>query len=94
MENKNANRKLGGRKKVSTYDFSTLFTSIPHEKLKFNMKEFVSEVFKHAGKKIINSSKNSAYLSKNRSDRADASFSQVELIKAIEMIIDNNHIQE
>ena len=41
MENMNANRKSGGRKKVSTYDFSTLYTSLPHEKLKFNMKEFV-----------------------------------------------------
>ena len=80
------------KKQVSTHDFSTLYTSIPHEKLKFNMKEFVSEVFKHAGKKIINSSKNNAYLSKNTSDRADASFSQVELIKAIEMIIDHSYI--
>ena len=43
-------------------------------------------------KKVINSSKNNAYLSKKKSDRADASFSQVELIKAIEMIIDNCYI--
>ena len=92
MEFMNANRKKGGRKKVSTYDFSTLYTSIPHDKLKSKMKEFVDNVFQKSGKKFINSSKNNTYLSKKRSDRSDASFSKDELITAIEMLIDNCYI--
>ena len=92
MENMNANRKKGGRKNVNTYDFSTLYTSIPHDKLKCKMREFVLGVFAQSGKKFVNSSKNNAYLSKKRSERSDASFSKEELIDAIEMIIDNSYI--
>ena len=91
MENMNTNRKKGGRKQVNTYDFSTLYTSIPHTKLKCKMREFVNDVFKHSGKTFVNSSKNNAYQSKKRSERADASFSKEELIEAVEIVIDNSY---
>ena len=32
-------------KSVNTYDFSTLYTSIPHQQLKYNLSEFVDRVF-------------------------------------------------
>lgn len=93
MEWMNANRKKGGRKKVSTYDFSNLYTSIPHDKLKLKMKEFVNDVFLKKDKRFVISSYCNAFLSKNRSNRStDVSFSKDDLIKAIEIIIDNSFI--
>ena len=56
MEMMNANRKGGGRKKVSTYDFSTLYTSIPHDKLKEKMKEFINRIFQKKDKSFVISS--------------------------------------
>ena len=55
------------------------------------MREFVNDVFKHSGKTFVNSSKNNAYQSKKRSERADASFSKEELIEAVEIVIDNSY---
>ena len=93
MELLNANRKKGGKKKVSTYDFSTLYTSIPHDKLREKINEFVNYVFCKTDKKFVNSSKFNAYLSKKRSNKAaDVSFSKDELINAIEIIIDNSFV--
>ena len=93
MEMMNANRKRGGRKKVSTYDFSTLYTSIPHDKLKEKMKEFVNNIFRKKEKSYVISSYRTAYLSQNGSKRSsDVSFTKDELIKAIEMIVDNSYV--
>jgi hypothetical protein len=94
MEMMNANRKRGGRKKVSTYDFSTLYTSIPHNKLKAKMKEFVNDIFLKKDKSFIISSYHNAYMSQNRSKRSsDVSFTNEELIRAIEMIVDNSFVE-
>ena len=93
MEMMNANRRKGGRKKVSTYDFSTLYTSIPHDKLKDQLKEFVTQLFQKKEKNFIISSYHKAYMSENKSKRSsDVSFTKEELIKAIEMIVDNSYV--
>ena len=93
MEMMNANRKRGGRKKVSTYDFSTLYTSIPHDKLKEKMKEFINRIFQKKDKSFVISSYRTAYMSQNKSKRStDVSFTKDELIKAIEMIVDNSYV--
>ena len=93
MEMMNATRKRGGRKKVSTYDFSTLYTSIPHDKLKAKIKEFVNDIFRKKDKSFVISSYRNAYMSQNRSKRStDVSFTKDELIKAIEMIVDNSYV--
>ena len=49
----NDNNVHGGFKSVKTYDFSTLYTSIPHSQLKLNMKRFVERVFDFKDKSFI-----------------------------------------
>ena len=49
----NFHKKFGGAKSIHTYDFSNPYTSIPHEKLKANIKLFVNEVFDASGKLFI-----------------------------------------
>ena len=41
------------RKSISTFDFSTLFTSIPHDQLKDNLTKFVNRIFEIKGKTYI-----------------------------------------
>ena len=49
----NANNYENGRKTVSTYDFQTLYTHIPHHQLQSNLKIFVERVFNIKKKKYI-----------------------------------------
>ena len=42
-----------GRKSVSTFDFSTLYTSIPHDQLKCNLRQFVERIFSIKDKKYM-----------------------------------------
>ena len=46
------NLKKGG-KSVSTYDFSTLYTSIPHDQLKNSLINFISRIFEVKNKSYI-----------------------------------------
>ena len=46
----NFRRNCGGAKSVCAYDFSNLYTSIPHQKLKMNIRKFINEVFDAFGK--------------------------------------------
>ena len=34
-----------GKKSISTFDFSTLYTSIPHTQLKSNLEKFINRIF-------------------------------------------------
>ena len=38
---------------IATYDFSTLYTNIPHQKLKERMKQVVEEAYEGSGKKYL-----------------------------------------
>lgn len=81
-------------KSVSTWDFSTLYTKIPHDKLKEKLKKFVEKMFCiKKDKNFICFSKTgkSTYFSINRS-KANLSFSSCELIKWIDFIVDNSYI--
>ena len=73
----NFHRKFGGAKSMHIYDFSNLYTSIPHEKLKANIKLYVNEVFDASGKLFINIKNKRAYLSDTI---ADISFSAKTLV--------------
>ena len=42
-----------GRKSISTFDFSTLYTSIPHHQLKTNLEKFVNRIFEFKEKNFI-----------------------------------------
>ena len=83
-----------GRKQLSTWDFSTLYTKNPHNQLKNNVESFIRKVFSFMGKKeYINSSPKSkkAYFSLKRSVN-NCSFNMQELIEAVFFIIDNSYI--
>ena len=82
-----------GRKEISTWDFSTLYTKIPHSQLKVNVEWFVRKVFSFLDKKFINASSKcrKAYLSVKRSLK-NCSFNEEELIESVKFIIDNSYI--
>jgi hypothetical protein len=82
-----------GKKSISTWDFSTLYTKIPHNQLKNNVEWFIRKVFSFMDKKFINSSPSSkkAYFSFKRSVR-NCSFNFGELIEATNFIIDNSYV--
>ena len=78
-------------KSVKTYDFTSLYTKIPHRKLKRNLKTFIEKVFNAKKKSYINISKNRAYFATKFSNQV-ISLKCEELIKHINFIIDNSYI--
>ena len=48
----NTCNKSKSKKTVKPYDFSTLYTSIPHNKLKNKLSEFISKMFDFRAKKV------------------------------------------
>ena len=60
---KESNRLNHYGKKIDTYDFKTLYTNIPRNKLKENIKTFISMMFGFKKRKYINVSIKSAQFS-------------------------------
>ena len=92
MNTSNRNRKYGGSKSIQTYDFSNLYTSLPHPKLKTNIKTFVLNAFGEKNKKFINVVNDNAHFSDKKSNKATVTFTSLELIEAINYIIDNSYV--
>ena len=94
----NSNQSKDCRKHITTWDFSTLYTKIPHCKLKEKISLFVKKVFeciKHS-KKAANfvccsEKSRTAYYSKTKS-KSNASFSCEDLINLINIVIDNSYV--
>ena len=92
-----SNNNACNNKCVSTWDFATLYTKIPHDKLKRKISLFISKVMddvassNKAAKFICCSSKWSVYFSKSRS-KTNASYSKEELIDNAKRIIDNCYV--
>ena len=86
-----------GRKQISTWDFSTLYTKIPLDKLKDKVAQFVRKVYaiilqtKKAEFVTCPEKSYTAYYSKSRS-KVNASYTVDELIDEINCIIDNSYI--
>ena len=76
---------------IATYDFSTLYTNIPHQKLKERMKQVVEEAYEGSGKKYL-----SVYKSKaawvNNPKKETAAYKKEELIDMIYYLIDNVYV--
>ena len=51
---------------IITYDFSTLYTSIPHDKLKHEIKLLVEQAFNGMNKKYVKVTKSKAYWSNTK----------------------------
>ena len=75
---------------ISTYDFKTLYTSIPHDKLKQSLANTIRSTFNSRKKRFISVSGKSATLSNER--KSSFSLSIQQLIDSINFIIDNSYI--
>ena len=80
-------------KSVSTYDFSNLYTSIPHTQLKDNLRIFVERVFDFKDKSYIipNLYTKKAYFSDNVS-KSKVQFSKDKLLECLNYLIDNSYV--
>ena len=74
-------------KSLATFDFKTLYTSIPHDLLKEKLKSFIEKIFQRKGKRYIVTTKNGAYLTNKKKG-----FSKYQLIQCINFIIDNSYV--
>ena len=88
-----ANNLRKGSKSINTYDFSTLYTSIPHTQLKANLLKFINRVFGFKEKPFIipNIYTKRAYFSQGRSSNK-TSFNKDELIECVNYLIDNSFV--
>ena len=87
----NSNVSGNGRKNVSSFDFKTLYTKIPHAELKGNVELFVRRVFNLKNKQYINITEKSAYFSNKRSKK-NLSLSVAEFLTLVNFDVDNSYV--
>ena len=76
---------------MNTYDFSTLYTNIPHGSLKNNMKELIDEVFSVRGAQYLSfNSRGKCCWSNER--KYDTNVDKSELIDMINYLVDNIYV--
>ena len=92
MENVN-NSNLSKRKCISTWDFATLYTKIPHDKLISNVKNFINDIFKCVKNKVFIASpiNGNAYFTNSQS-KTNKCFDKEQLVKVINCIVSNAYI--
>ena len=78
------------KKYIKTFDFKTLYTDIPHDELKNNIKTFINWVFILKDKRYINIGNKTASFS-NKS-KTFGSFTKDKFILQINFLIDNSFI--
>ena len=79
----------GRMRNIRTYDFSTLYTSIPHKSLKAQMEWVISQCFNNSTRKFICIGKNSARWSTRR---GKVSWTQNELTNHVKWLINNIYV--
>ena len=92
MDMSNANNEVG--KRISTWDFSMLYTYIPHDKFIAKISSFVRKLYDaNIDKSYISYSNKgrSAYWSRSRSNN-NVSFTCDELIDSINFIVNNSYV--
>ena len=75
-------------KAVVTYDFSTLYTKIPHDKLKLALNNIVEKCFEKSKMKYISINNYEAFWS-DRVSKRYTSFNKTSLLNNIDFLIDN-----
>ena len=75
---------------INTFDFSTLYTTLPHDKLKPRLKETIHKAFSHRnyGSKFVVLGYNSTYFS-NTIQKGKTCYSEEQVISMLEFLIDN-----
>ena len=81
-------------KSINTYDFSTLYTSIPHQQLKDNLRKFVERVFDFKEKDYIipNLYTKKAYFSNSSCADKKVCFSKEDVLECLYYLIDNSFV--
>ena len=82
--------KLKGGKSISTFDFKTLYTSIPHTKLKEAIASLIRKAFTSRKKKFIYVNNKTANLLNER--RSGFCLSVQQMIDCVNFLVDNNYI--
>ena len=79
-----------GLMSFKTFDFSTLYTTLPHDKLKTRLKETIHKAFSHRnyGSKFVVLGYNSTYFS-NKIHKGKTCYSEEQVISMLEFLIDN-----
>ena len=74
---------------IKTFDFSTLYTTLLHDKLKTHLKETIHKAFSHRndGSTFVVLSYNSTYLS-NKIQKGKTCYSEEQVISMLEFLID------
>ncbi len=76
---------------VATYDFSTLYTNIPHDKLKTRMVDVISKAYEGSGKTYISVySTNVSFVNKHKHDTK--AYTKDQLIEMMSHLIDNCYV--
>jgi hypothetical protein len=72
---------------IKTFDFSTLYTTLPHDKLKTRLKETIHKAFSYRnyGSKFVVIGYNSAYFFQ----KGKTFYSKKQVISMLEFLIDN-----
>ena len=83
--------KSKSKKTIKTYDFSTLYTSIPHDKLKQKLSNFISKIFTIKSKKYIVVNGKWSYFSDKTCPNHLAVTAQ-NLIEWANYVIDNSYV--
>ena len=75
---------------IKTFDFSTLYTTLPHDKLKTRLKETIHKAFSYRnyGSKVVVLGYNSTYVSK-KIQKGKTCYSEEQVISMLEFLIDN-----
>jgi hypothetical protein len=75
---------------IKTFDFSTLYTTLPHNKLTTRLKETIHKAFSHRnyGSKFVVLGCNSTYFS-SKIQRGKTCYSEEQVISMLEFLIDN-----
>ena len=76
---------------MNTYDFSTLYTSIPHNSLKFIMKELIEEAFRVRGAQYLSfNNRGKCYCSGEK--RGEVNISESMLVEMVYYLVDNIYV--
>ena len=76
---------------IATYDFSTLYTNIPHDKLKTRMADVISKAYEGSGKTYISIYSTSAsFVNKHKQDTK--AYTKDQLIEMMNYLIDNCYV--
>ena len=78
---------------VSSFDFDTLYTSLPHSEIKATLAKIINNAFDYCGKEFIRVSYFKAYFSDSDSRNSNHDiFNRADVIKLLNFLVDNSYI--